>query len=54
MKSGKLQPTVGKRYEGLESVSQALQDLADRKIMGKAIIDVGGSAAATGATRARI
>lgn len=41
IESGKLRPAVGKRYKGLESVPQALQDLAGRKIMGKAIIDVG-------------
>ncbi|KAK0385109.1 hypothetical protein NLU13_7587 [Sarocladium strictum] len=42
IEGGKIRPTVGKLYKGLESVREALQDLADRKIMGKAIIEMGG------------
>jgi NADPH2:quinone reductase len=54
IESGKIKPTVGKRYQGLESVPQALQDIADRKIMGKAIIDVGKPMTAVDGTRPRL
>ncbi|KOS23391.1 Quinone oxidoreductase-like protein 2 [Escovopsis weberi] len=37
---GKIKPTVGRVYQGLESVAQALADLSNRKILGKAVIEV--------------
>ena len=40
MSPGNLRPMVTRSYTGLESVSQALQDLASRKILGKAVVVV--------------
>lgn len=37
--SGKLKPTVyEKEYRGLESVPQAMKDVQDRRVWGKAVI----------------
>ena len=38
--SGAIQPTVSNYYKGLESVPQALKDIAERKVMGKAVVVV--------------
>ncbi|KAF7553908.1 hypothetical protein G7Z17_g3258 [Cylindrodendrum hubeiense] len=38
MESGQIRPTVSQCYPGLASVSQALKDLSNRKISGKAVI----------------
>lgn len=38
--SGAIRPTVSNYYKGLESVPQALKDIADRKVMGKAVVVV--------------
>jgi NADPH-dependent curcumin reductase CurA len=40
LESSKIQPNVSKIYQGLECVPQALIDMADRKISGKAVIQV--------------
>ncbi|KAF5010133.1 hypothetical protein FDECE_3679 [Fusarium decemcellulare] len=38
--SGKIRPSTFKRYQGLQSVPQALKDLSSRKISGKAVIEI--------------
>ncbi|OCT53814.1 Quinone oxidoreductase-like protein 2 like protein [Cladophialophora carrionii] len=38
--SGKIKPVVYATYRGLESVPQALDDLASRKVWGKAVIEI--------------
>lgn len=41
IKDGKVKPTVfDKEYRGLESVSEAMHDMADRKVWGKAVVMV--------------
>lgn len=37
---GAIRPTVFKCYQGLESVAEALTNLSDREVMGKAVIQV--------------
>jgi NADPH2:quinone reductase len=36
-----IKPTAYKEYEGLQSVSEAMADLSERKVWGKAIIKIG-------------
>lgn len=40
LENGKIKPNVLQIYEGLESVPQALADMSERKISGKAVIRV--------------
>lgn len=40
LESGKIKPIVYGSYTGLESVPRALDDLASRKVWGKAVIEV--------------
>lgn len=42
---GNLQPLLYGRYDGLESVGQALRDLAERRVYGKIVVDVTSSEA---------
>ena len=37
---GKLKPVIYRTYTGLESVGQAMQDLYERKVWGKAMVEV--------------
>lgn len=32
-----------RQYNGIESIPQALQDLADRRLQGKAVVSIGGA-----------
>lgn len=38
---GAIKPAVSKYYDGLQSVPQALEDISNRKVMGKAVVKVG-------------
>lgn len=40
LEQGLIRPAIYAQYRGLESVPHALQDLAARKVWGKAIIDI--------------
>ena len=40
LEQGKILPAVDKQYEGIESVTTALQDLAERKVLGKAVVKI--------------
>ncbi|KAH8655921.1 zeta-crystallin [Ilyonectria robusta] len=52
MESGQIRPTVSHCYPGLDSVPQALHDLSNRKISGKAVIRV--SEGVTGSSKPRL
>lgn len=43
IEAGNLKPRVYNRYEGFESVPQALRDLSERKVIGKAVVSLGSS-----------
>ena len=44
LEAGKIKPVIyDTQYSGLESVPRALEDLAARKVWGKAVVDVNGS-----------
>jgi NADPH-dependent curcumin reductase CurA len=40
LESGKIKPVVYSTYSGLESVPKALDDLASRKVWGKAVVEI--------------
>lgn len=40
LQDGKIKPTVTRYYNGLQSVPQALYDISNRQILGKAVIMV--------------
>lgn len=42
LESGKIKPVIfDNDYQGLESVKDALRDLSERKVWGKAVISIG-------------
>lgn len=40
LESGKMKPVIYGTYSGLESVPKAFDDLAARKVWGKAVIEI--------------
>ncbi|KAK5241027.1 hypothetical protein LTR40_013447 [Exophiala xenobiotica] len=40
LESGKIKPVIYGTYTGLESVPRALEDLAARKVWGKAVVEI--------------
>jgi len=40
LETGKVKPIIYRTYSGLESVPEALDDLAARKVSGKAVIEI--------------
>jgi NADPH:quinone reductase len=40
LESGKIKPVIYGTYRGLESVPSALDDLAARKVWGKAVVEI--------------
>ena len=47
IESGAIKPAVFKCYRGLESVAEALDDLSNRRVSGKAVIQVTGDESST-------
>lgn len=55
MAAGVIQPVVYKQpYRGLEAVADALHDIANRRVWGKAIVDVDGGADEIGKGKAKL
>lgn len=40
LETGKIKPVICATYPGLESVPKALDDLAARKVWGKAVVEI--------------
>lgn len=40
---GLIRATVSKYYNGLASIPQALEDISQRKVFGKAVVKIGGT-----------
>ena len=49
LESGKIRPVIYGTYTGLESVPKALEELAARKVWGKAVVEIQSPAVKMGA-----